>query len=280
MKLLNHHYGKARVRVMKVARGDERHSLKELDISVMLQGGFDASYTKADNRLVVPTDTMKNTVNVLAKEELGAETEEFGLVVARHFLKTYPQVETAQVRLSERCWERITVQGRPHAHSFTEKSPAKPFAEVTCSRKETTIQSGINDLLILKTTQSGFEGYDVRDKFTTLPETKDRIFATQLRAIWFYARQTAVWSQSNERILEAMLEVFASTYSPSVQATLFQMGEAALKAAPEISKITLAMPNKHCLLINLAPFGLENRSELFLPTDEPHGQIEGTITRD
>src|ERR1700677_4233775 len=117
MKLLHHHYGKARIRVMKVARGDERHSLKELDVSVMLQGDFDASYTKADNSLVVPTDTMKNTVNVLARKKLGAETEAFGLVVARHFLEKYPQVEKVTVRLSERCWERISVQGRPHAHS-------------------------------------------------------------------------------------------------------------------------------------------------------------------
>jgi urate oxidase len=280
MKLLHHHYGKARIRVMKVAREKEQHSLKELDISVLLQGDFDASYTKADNRLVVPTDTMKNTVNVLAREKLGAETEPFGLVVGRHFLETYPQVETAQVRLTERCWERITVQGRPHAHSFTEKSPAKPFADVTCSRRETTVQSGINDLLILKTTQSGFEGYDVRDKFTTLSETSDRIFATQLRAVWLHARPPSSYAQANARIVEAMLEVFASTYSPSVQATLFQMGEAALQAAPGISKITLTMPNKHCLLINLAPFGVENRNELFQPTDEPHGQIEGTITRD
>ena len=266
MKLQHHHYGKASVRVMKVARKGEQHSIKELEISVMLRGGFEASYTKA--------------VNVLAKEKLGAETEPFGLLVARHFLETYPQVEEVQVRLSERCWERITVQGRPHAHSFTEKSPAKPFAEVTCSRKETTIQSGVSDLLILKTTQSGFEGYDVRDKFTTLPETKDRIFATQLRASWLHAQPPSSYDQTNARILEAMLEVFAVTYSPSVQTTLFQMGEAALKAAPSISKITLAMPNKHCLLINLAPFGIENRNELFVPTDEPHGQIEGTITRD
>jgi len=280
MKLLHHHYGKARIRVMKVARDGKRHSVKELDISVMLQGNFDASYTKADNSLVVPTDTMKNTVNVLAKEKLGAETESFGLLVAQHFLNTYPQVETAQVRLSERCWERIAVKGQPHSHSFTEKSPAKPFAEVTCSRQETIIQSGVSDLLILKTTESGFEGYDVRDKFTTLPETKDRIFATQLRATWLFLRQPSSYVQTNARILEAMLEVFASTYSPSVQTTLFQMGEAALKAAPDISKITLAMPNKHCLLINLVPFGVKNSNELFLPTDEPHGQIEGTITRD
>jgi urate oxidase len=280
MKLLHHHYGKARVRVMKVAREGSQHSLKELDVSVMLRGDFDASYTKSDNSLVVPTDTMKNTVNILAKEKLGAENELFGIDLCGHFLKKYSQVENVQVRLTERCWQRMNIQGRPHAHSFTEKSPAKPFAEVNATRKETTVQSGIDDLLILKTTESGFEGYDKSDKYTTLPETKDRVFATQLRATWFYGRQPSGYSQTNAQILDSMLEVFAATYSPSVQVTLFQMGEAALKAAPEISKITLAMPNKHCLLINLSPFGLENRNELFVPTDEPHGQIEGTISRD
>ena len=120
----------------------------------------------------------------------------------------------------------------------------------------------------------------MKDKFTTLPETKDRIFATQLRAQWEYALQPSVYSETNARILDSMLEVFATNYSPSVQVTLFQMGEAALKAVAEISKIHLAMPNKHCLTINLGAFGIENRNELFVPTDEPHGQIEGTIARD
>ncbi len=280
MKLLDHHYGKARIRVVKVTRGDERHSLKELEIAVMLQGQFDASYTQSDNSLVVPTDTMKNIVNVLAKEKLAAETEPFGVIVGAYFLEKYPQVEQVQVQLYEGCWGRIAVKGQPHAHSFLEKSPAKPFAEVTSWRTGTEIQSGISDLLILKTTQSGFEGYDTKDACTTLLETKDRIFATRLRARWSYAGQPASYSQTNARILDAMLEVFASTYSPSVQSTLYQMGEAALKAAPEISKINLAMPNKHCLLIDLAPFGLENHNELFRPTDDPHGQIEGTISRE
>jgi urate oxidase len=280
MKLVHHQYGKARVRVMKVTRDDERHSLKELEISVLLQGDFEASYTQADNRLVVPTDTMKNTVNVLAGQKLGPETEHFGIVVGRHFLDTYPQVATARVCLTERCWERLAVHGEPHPHSFNEKGPARPFAEVACSRQETTVQSGIQDLMILKTTRSGFEGYDTRDKFTTLPETKDRIFATQLRATWLYARAPASYSGANAQILDAMLAVFAGNYSPSVQVTLFEMGEAALKAVAEISRITLAMPNKHCLLINLAPFGRQNANELFVPTDEPHGQIEGTIARD
>jgi len=280
MKLLRQQYGKARVRVMKVTRHGEQHALKELEISVLLQGDFESSYTEADNKLVVPTDTMKNTVNILAKEHLGGETEAFGLVVGRHFLKKYPQVDSAQIRLAEHCWDRMSIKGQAQAHSFTEKSPARPFAEINCSRKETRVASGVSDLLILKTTQSGFEGYDTQDKFTTLPETKDRIFATQLQATWYYEKQPSNYSACNSRILEAMLEVFATTYSPSVQATLFQMGESALKAVAEISKITLAMPNKHCLLVNLAAFGMENRNELFVPTDEPHGQIEGTITRD
>ena len=85
MKLTNHRYGKAHVRVLKVLREGAKHSLKELDVQVMLHGDFDASYTKADNKLVVSTDSMKNTVNVFAKEKLGAETEPFGIALAEHF---------------------------------------------------------------------------------------------------------------------------------------------------------------------------------------------------
>jgi urate oxidase len=278
MKLIHHHYGKAKVRVMKVTRTGEQHSLKELELSVMLRGDFDASYTRADNRLVVPTDTMKNTVYALAREKLGAETEEFGLALGEHFLKTYPQVEQADIGLSERGWERMSVGGEPHPHAFVQKNTARTFAQVACARSESNVESGIEDLLILKTAGSGFEGY-AQDKFTTLTPTKDRIMATKLRATWAYAKRPAKYSAANDNILEAMLAVFAVNYSPSVQTTLFQMGEAALAAALEISKVTLVMPNKHCLLVNLAPFGLDNPNEIFVPTDEPHGQIEGTVTR-
>jgi urate oxidase len=183
-----------------------------------------------------------------------------------------------EINLSERCWSRIQIGGKPHAHAFTEKSPAKPFARIVCTKKETQVESGIAELLILKTTGSGFEDF-LRDEFTTLPETSDRIFATKLKATWAYPKKPKSYSATNEKILAAMLTTFAKNFSPSVQVTLFQMGEAALKVAPEIAKVHLAMPNKHCLLINLAPFGLENKNELFVPTDEPHGQIEGTVAR-
>jgi len=278
MKLIHQQYGKARVRVMKVMRVGTKHTVKELEVSVRLQGDFTAAYAKSDNRRVVATDSMRNTVNILAKEKLGTETEAFGLVLGEHFLKTYPQVQRVEVGLWERGWERISINGRPHAHSFFEKGPARPFANIVCRKGQNQVESGIEDLLILKTTASGFENF-VRDRFTTLPETGDRILATRLKAVWTYEKMPASFSKTNGKILAAMLKVFAGNYSPSVQATLFQMGEAALKVAREISKISIAMPNKHCLLINLTPFGLENENEVFVPTDEPHGLIEGTVTR-
>jgi urate oxidase len=278
MKLIQHHYGKARVRVLKVFRAGARHSIKELDVQLMLQGNFDASFTKADNRLVVATDSMKNTINVFAKQKLGANVETFGLVLGEHFLKTYKHVSRVEVSLTEHCWGRINVKGKPHAHSFRETGASRPFAKIVCTRKASTVESGIKELFILKSTAAGFEKF-LRDEFTTLPEADDRILATKLEAVWTYRRKPANYSRTNQKILDAMLAVFAKNFSPSVQVTLFQMGEAALKTAPEISKVHIAMPNKHCLFINLKPFGLENKNELFVPTDEPHGQIEGTVAR-
>lgn len=278
MKLIYHNYGKARVRVMKVTRSGEQHNIKELEVCVKLQGDFDASFTQADNRLVVATDSMKNTVNIFAKKKLGADMEEFGVLLGRHFLETYPQVMRVEIGMAEHRWTRMPMNGKEHPHAFMELGSGEPVANIICTREETAIESGVENLLILKTTGSGFENF-VRDEYTTLPETKDRIFATKLKAVWTYAGQPAGYVQTMTHIIDAMLTVFAENYSPSVQATLFQMGEAALRVAPEISKIHLAMPNQHCLPVNLAPFGLENHNEIFVPTDEPHGQIEGTVAR-
>jgi urate oxidase len=58
------------------------------------------------------------------------------------------------------------------------------------------------------------------------------------------------------------------------------MASAALAAVPEISKISLACPNKHYLPINMSPFKRDNPNVVFTPTDEPHGQIECSVTRD
>jgi urate oxidase len=245
---------------------------------VTLKGNFEASYTKGDNSAIVPTDTIKNSVQVLAFKYLGEETEKFGVILAEHFVKTYSQADYAYVSIRERPWERMTVGGHAHPHSFCESGAATPVAKVTSGAGRTIVTSGIENFLILKTTESGFEGF-AKDEFTTLAETKDRVFATTLNGSWVFDDKPTSYLDCNRKIVHAMTDVFAGAYSPSVQATLYQMGRAALSAVPEIEQITLKLPNKHYLLANLAPFGLENRNELFIPTDEPYGRIEGTVTR-
>jgi urate oxidase len=264
--------------VLKVFRQGNRHSIKELEVQVMLQGNFETSFTKGDNRLVVATDSMKNIVNVLACEKLGPENEPFGLLLAEHFLRTYRQVKRVEVTLSERIWERICPGRKPHPHSFVGGVAGRNIVRIVASSGKNDIESGFADLLILKTTDSGFENF-VRDRYTTLAETNDRVLATKLKASWVYARRPKSFSKTNRSIIDSLLAAFANHRSPSVQSTLFEMGQAALRTASEISRIHLAMPNQHCLAVNLLPFGVENKNELFVPTDEPHGQIEGTVSR-
>jgi urate oxidase len=278
-KLTGHRYGKAEVRVMKILRDGPVHTLKDLEVAAYLKGDFASSYTSGDNSKVVATDTIKNTINVFAKQHLGEEIERFGLILAEHFLTRYEQVHEAEIQILERPWKRLAVNGEPHPHSFAAGSDARMFTSVNCSENAKTVRSGIRNLVILKSTGSGFENYP-KDEFTTLPETADRILATSFSATWTFKEQPDHYSRANEGILNAMLRVFANSYSPSAQTTLFQMGEAALAACGEISQLELAMPNKHCLLINLAPFGLENKNEVFVPTDEPHGDITATVARD
>jgi urate oxidase len=278
-KLNSHRYGKARVRVLKILRAEDRQSIKEIDVAAMLEGDFESSYTNGDNTKVVATDTIKNTINVLAKEQLGEEIEPFAIALGQYFLTRYKQARSASIDISERDWRRMEIDGKPHPHSFTAGSEAKMFARVICGRDSTTVESGIRDLVILKSTGSGFENYP-KDEFTTLPETADRILATSFSATWAFVKSPSSYREKNEKILSAMLKVFANNYSPSAQTTLFQMGEAALAACPEISHVDLAMPNKHYLLVDLTPFGLKNNNEVFTPTDAPHGQIEATVNRE
>jgi urate oxidase len=216
---------------------------------------------------------------VLAKEHLGHEIERFALNLGKHFVSKYPQVQRAEVEIAERRWERMTIDDKPHPHSFAAGSEARHITRVVCDSNSQSVESGVRDLVILKSTGSGFEKYP-RDEFTTLPETNDRVLATSFTARWQFKDEPPSYATANDAILAAMLKVFAENYSPSAQTTLFQMGEAALAACAEISGLDLAMPNKHCLLINLKPFGLTNNNEVFVPTDEPHGQIEVTVARD
>jgi urate oxidase len=278
MKLCSNRYGKAKVRVLKKLRENGIDTFKELEVKVILEGTFDTAYTAGDNREVVATDTLKNTVNVFAYEKLGVETEPFVLELTAHFLDKYPQASGVEIETEERVWERITVDGSPSPTNFSVAGKVVPTTYVTRSRNQLEINSGIRGLVILKSADSGFAGFH-RDEFTTLPDTEDRLLATSLTSQWLYGTKPADYRETNARVVETMLSAFGSKKSPSVQTTLYEMGKAALAACSEIDRISLTMPNLHCLLIDLSPFQRQNQNTLFLPTDAPQGWIEGTVAR-
>ena len=278
-KIDHNSYGKSKVRLTKVTRNGDVHELKELSVDVLLRGDFQPSYTDGDNTKIVATDSMKNTVYVVAKENRFASTEEYALLLARHFVATYAHVDEAQVDVFEQPWKRIVVNENPHDHAFESGGNEEGTVTAIVTRQKATLTSGLRNLLVLKTTGSGFSDF-VRDRYTTLKDTTDRIFATSVTATWEWSKVDGVdFVLLNATIRSAMLDAFASTYSLAVQQTLNLMAEAALNAVPDISSVTITMPNKHRLLVNLAPFGLTNDNEIFVPTDEPHGLITGKISR-
>jgi urate oxidase len=278
LPLIKNRYGKARVRVMRIHRDGERHEVSQLNIKAMLEGDFGRVYSHGDNSKAVSTDTIKNVVNIVARENTGLGTEEFCQVLAEKYLENYPQVSSVAITAHETKWSRLSFGGKPHPHSFVLDSNGKPFVELNATRHGSSLVSGIDGFAFLKSTESGWENY-VKDRYTTIKETNDRLCATSMVASWKWSGNPMAYPQTNAKILSTLLEVFSTTYSKSVQDSLYRMGEAALAAAPEISEISMACPNMHYLLINLEPFGLGNNNDVFLPTDEPHGQIECTVGR-
>ena len=281
MAFVRQRYGKANVRLLRVHRGETRHEVREVRVTVTLDGDFARAYTAADNRAVVPTDTIRNLVNVLALEHLEAANEPFALAVAQRFLDRYQQVSEARVEVEESAWSRLRIDGQPQQHSFVRAEGGTSFAQVTVTRSSREVRAGIRDCTIMKTTESGFVDY-LQDEYTTLAPTTDRILATRLCATWRFADAAlpADCTAVADAIRAALLRVFATTYSYSVQDTLYRMGEAALAAAPAIIEITLEMPNLHYLPLDLSAFGRNAAGHLFLPTDEPSGQIEATLRRE
>jgi urate oxidase len=278
MTLVHNTHGKGRVRVMRVNKVGDHHEVRELTVHAMLKGDFARAFTHADNARVISTDTVKNVVNIVARENMALANEPFCQVLATRFLDSYEQIDEISLTAHETRWSRLPVNGAPHPHSFTLDGNGRPFATVVARRSGMETASGISGFTFMKCTQSGWSNF-LKDPYTTLQETDDRIAATSMEATWRWQSAPADYEAANATLLARMLDVFATTYSHSVQDSLYRMGEAALAAVPELLDISMACPNKHYLLLNLAPFGLDNENQVFVATDEPHGQIECTVGR-
>ncbi len=264
-------YGKAEIRVVAVDRSTEQHQLKDLTVSTALRGDFAAAHLAGDNAHVLATDTQKNTVFAFARDGVG-EIEDFGLRLARHLAGAYPWITGARVEVAEHPWERV--DGHAFARSGTGETRT---TTVTVDNGQEHVLSGLDGLVLLKTTGSGFAGFP-RDRYTTLAETDDRILATAVTARWRHADPAD--RAPHAAVRTALVETFAALDSRALQQTLYAMGEAALARHPGIAEIRLSLPNKHHFLQDLGPFGLDNPKVVYHADDRPYGLIEGTVTRD
>jgi urate oxidase len=269
-------YGKSGVRLVKVRRGASAHDLVDLTLDVALEGAFDRVYVAGDNSGCLATDTMKNTVYAFARRDPIDHVESFASRLAEHFSST-PGVSLVTIKAAEHPWVRLVSGGRSHPHAFARAGAEEWTTVVTRDAGGTSITSGLRGLVVLKTADSAFTGFP-RDQYTTLPETRDRILATSITAAWRYASGFSDFAQRSA-VRAALVETFAAHRSESVQQTLYAMGEAALAACGGVVDIQLSLPNRHHLLVDLEPFGLDNPNEIFVATEEPFGLIEARVSR-
>nr|XP_033773095.1 uricase-like isoform X1 [Geotrypetes seraphini] len=278
-------YGKNIIKVLHIKRDGKCHSIKELEVNIQLTLKSKKDYLYGDNSDIIPTDTMKNTVYALAKLKGIQTVEEFAMDICEHFLSSFNHVTEVKVFITEAPWKRLEKNGEGHAHAFIYSPDGTRFCELEQKQGgPPLIRSGIKDLKVLKTTQSGFEGF-IKDRFTTLPEVKDRCFSTIVNCKWTYSHSKginfdAAWKTVWESILETFAGPYATgEYSPSVQKTLYDMQLLCLKRVPEIETIEIILPNKHYFTIDMSKFGLDNKDEVLLPSDNPFGNITGTVRR-
>ena len=275
-------YGKAEVRVVKITRDTERHEIEDLNVTSELRGDFAAAHLAGDNSHVVATDTQKNTIYAFAREGIGSP-EAFLLRLGEHFTSSFDWVSGGRWEAESYHWDRIQAHGAAHDHSFVRSGQEVRTAVLVRDGADRHLMAGLKDLTVLKSTQSGFAGFP-RDKYTTLPETADRILATDVSARWRFKTGTDFssldFNKSYGDVKALLLEAFTEKYSHALQQTLFDMGTKVLEAHGEIEEIKFSMPNKHHFLVDLSPFDLDNPNEVFFAADRPYGLIEATVQRE
>ncbi|MBV9214663.1 MAG: urate oxidase [Acidobacteria bacterium] len=279
VRIVQNNYGKSRVRLIKVARAGEHHDIQDLNLNIALEGDFDDIHITGDNTKCLPTDTMKNTVYALAGQYEGIEeAEAFGQRLASYFLDQNAQVRRVRLDMFENGWKRMKFEGRQHDHSFVKGSRERRTIDLDATRNDMTIEAGVEDLIVLKTTHSGFSGF-IKDKYTTLPEVDDRIFATAIKGKWRYMDPSRASEKLWADIRQTILKVFAGHESLSVQHTLYAMGEAVLDKFEAVAEVSFSLPNIHCIPFDVSKFGVDDHYAIFVPTDEPHGLIEARLAR-
>jgi len=281
--LADHQYGKAETRLVRVYRDTDQHQIRDLNVSTTLRGDFADAYSRGDQAKVLPTDSQKNTAYAFALEHGVPDIETYALTLAMHFADEIEPVHAARVEVDEYAWDRVQLSGGDHPHAFVRAGQEVRTTTATVIGRGTEqrvwVLSGLRDLVLLKSTGSEFAGF-LRDRYTTLAETHDRVLATSLTSRWRHAGPDADWNAVNASIRQILIERFSTVHSLALQQSLWEMGKAVLAAHDEVAEIRLSAPNKHHFLVDLTAFGLDNRGEVFHADDRPYGLIQCAVQRE
>lgn len=286
-------YGKENVRVCKVER-DKRtgvHTVTEMTVTVLLEGAIESSYTKADNSVIIATDSIKNTVYIKTKENPVTPPERYAAVLGSHFIETYSHITTAKVDIISDHWTRMEVSGQSHPHAFVRKGAERRLVQTEVGTGKIVVRSGLYDLALLKSTGSQFNGF-IRDEYTVLPDVWDRILSTKVHCLWtweLFASLGAVhaaapkFDEALTNAREITMKVFAEEESASVQNTMYKMCTQLLHAIPDVQVVEYKLPNMHYHPIDLSWFhgmqNLDQHAEVYLPQSSPNGLIELKVSR-
>lgn len=272
-------YGKARVRLMKVDRAATPPAVYEFDVDIEVEGDFDETYTEGDNRRVLPTDTMKNTVYMMAATHTFDSPEQFALLLCGRFMEhAMAPISAARVTVHQHLWKPLTPGAVQGPESFAADPACTRYAYAERTASGARVCGGVRNLRLLKTNRSAFVDY-IRDEWTSLTESRDRLFMTVVEATFEYKEPPVYPASAFDRIWKALVSTFAVHDSLSGQQTLYDMGRAALDAAPEIANIEIILPNQHCHKFPVESFGVADRNEVFIATTEPHGRLGARLAR-
>ena len=272
-------YGKSENRIVRIYRDSPRHEIRDVNVSTLLRGEFSDAHITGDQSKVLPTDTQKETAYAYAKKVGLRSIEDYGLALARHFVRDVSSVQGARVEIDEYPWERANVDEAEHDYTWVRKGQEVRTATITVDSSGEWVIGGFKDLMILKSTGSEFAGF-LKDEYTTLEPASDRMLATSLKAQWRFTDTAEDWDSIYAGVKSQLVKQFAVVRSRALQHSLFHMGKAVLEQYPTIAEIRLSAPNKHHFVYDLSPYGLPNENEVFHADDRPYGLIQSTVTRD
>lgn len=278
VRLAENNYGETRMRLLRLARQEGRHDVKDVTLAIRFEGDFASAHAAGDNRKIVPGDTMKNTVYALARQHSMETAEDFALHLVEHFLTYNAHVSCVRVEAAENIWARLPQGGKPHPSVFTRAGDEKRTCLVHGTREATAIRAGIENCVVMKTADAAFENFS-RDPYTTLQAEPNRVLCTVIGADWLYAGEDVEFGPVWHGVRQMLVETFAEHKSKSLQHTLHAMGEAVLQNFDNVREIHLSLPERRFKTVDLAPLGMDNPGTVLLPTDEPQGIIEATLKK-